>query len=123
MNKTKWLQLWLIVSRFLCDAALMCREAIHRRAYHCCNVAHDLDFHQWSTSVKSLWVGRASDGLKATKSISRDDDQSGQSGWMFAQMQTPIPWISVASRHVVDGAGRRDLRSVAIIVAACHMAW
>jgi hypothetical protein len=59
MNKTKWLQLWLIVSRCLCDAALMCREAIHRRAYHCCNVAHDLDFHQWSTSVKSLWVGRA----------------------------------------------------------------
>jgi hypothetical protein len=45
-----------------------------------------------------------------------DDDHGGQSGWMFAQMQTPIPWISVASRHVVDGAGRRDLRSVANVL-------
>ena len=27
-----------------------------------------------------------------------------------------------ASRQVVDGAGRRDLRSAAIVVAACHMA-
>jgi hypothetical protein len=31
---------------------------------------------------------------------------------MFAQMQTQTPRISVASRHVVNGAGRRDLRSV-----------
>jgi hypothetical protein len=116
MNKAKWLQFRLIVSRCLCDAALGCREAIHFLAYHCCNVAHDHDFHQWSTSVKSLWVGRASDVVKAAKSISRDDDHGGQSGWMFAQMQTPIPWISVASRHVVDGAGRRDLRSVANVL-------
>lgn len=97
-------------------------EAIHLRECSACNVAHDHDFQRWSTSVKSLWVGRPPDGLKAAKSINHDDDQSGQSGWMFAQMQTPIPWISIASRHVVDGAGHRDLRSVVDVVSACHMA-
>jgi hypothetical protein len=117
MNNAKLMQLGLIVSRCLCDASMRCMEAIQLRTSCSCNVAHDLDLYQWSTSVKSQSVGRASDGLKAVKSISRDDDQSGQSGWMFAQMQTPIPWISFTSRHVVDGAGRRDLRSVAIVVA------
>jgi hypothetical protein len=72
--------------------------------------------------VRSLSAGCVSDGLKAVKSISRDDDQSGQSGWMFARMQTQIPRISFTSRHVVDGAGRLDLRSAAVVVAACHMA-
>jgi hypothetical protein len=61
-------------------------------------------------------VAVASDNSKAVKSISRDDDQSGQSGWMFARMQTQIPRISFASRHVVDGAGRRDLRSAASLL-------